>query len=283
VVRRLLVALGLVATWLAPARGDVVLVGSERGAEHRETIVAARQTAPGFSFADEDSPDAAEQLRHAEVILAVGARALTLARAVAPDKPTVYAMVPAAEVQPGRNVTGVALEVPAYAEFAQWKQLRFDGQRVGVVLEKPSAAQLADVSRAGAALGLSVTARRVYSAEGVAAAVDELAPHVDAVWIVATPPPATLAKWSGRVALLGSDDKATEGGALFSLAPDARDIGRRAARLALGIAGRAPAQRLPVPAPATSTGALSLNATTAQTLGLELPDGILHKARKVFH
>ena len=55
-----------------------------------------------------------------------------MARTVAPETPVVYAMVPAAErAARARASTGVALEVPAYAELAQWKQLRYDGMRVG--------------------------------------------------------------------------------------------------------------------------------------------------------
>jgi ABC-type uncharacterized transport system substrate-binding protein len=277
----LVVAMGLVAMLAVPARGNGVLIGSEHTPEHKEAIDAARQTAPSFSFADEDSPDAAEQLRHADVILAVGSRALTMARTVAPDKPIVYAMVAVAEAQPTRSVTGVALEVPAYAELAQWKQLRFDGQRVAFVYDKGAPALAADANKAAAALGLTLTARAADCAN-IAPAVDELAPKVDALWI-ACGWPAGAAKWRSKVALLASDEKATAAGALFALAPDARDIGRRAARLALGIAGRAPDARLPVPPPATSTGALSLNAATAQALGIELPDPIVKKARKVYH
>jgi len=277
-VVRLLVAMGLVAALGAPARADVVLVGSDR--EHKETIDAARQTAPGFSFADVDSPDAAEQLRHADVILAVGARALVMARTVAADKPIVYAMVAAADAQPGKAVTGVALEVPAYAELAQWKQLRYDGVRVGIVQDKAS--PVTDAAKAAAALGMTLTVRAVDGPARADAAVDELAPKVDAVWVTTALSPAAANKWSGKVALLGSQEKSTVAGALFSLAPDAADIGRRAARLALGIAGRAPAERVNVPPPATSNGALTINATTAAALGLELPDPILKKARKIY-
>jgi putative ABC transport system substrate-binding protein len=278
-VVRLLVAMGLVSALAAPAEAGVVLLGSE--AEHKETIDAARQTAPSFSFADLESADAAEQLRHADVVLAVGTRALTMARTVAPEKPIVYAMVPAADAQPGKGVTGIALEVPAYAELAQWKQLRWDGQRIAFVYDKAVPALAADANRAATALGLSLTARAVDAAH-VAAAVDELAPKVDALWISCAFP-ATAGKWSAKVALLGSDEKSTAAGALFSLAPDARDIGRRAARLAAGIAGRTPDTRLPVPPPTTSPGALSLNAATAQALGIELPEPIVKKARKVYH
>lgn len=278
----LVVAWIVAVAWAAPARATVVLLGSEHAADEKEAIAAARQVAPAFSFADEDSSDAAEQLRHAEVILAVGARALTMARTVAPETPVVYALVPAAEALPGKSITGVALEVPAYVTFAQWKQLRFDGQRVGFVYDKAAAPLVAEVTRAAAALGLTLLARSVDNPARVDAALDELGPKVDALWVVAPLPAAAAAKWSTKVALVGSDDKATAAGALFSLAPDARDIGRRAARLALGIAGRAPNERVPLPAPTTSPGALTLNAATAQALGIELPEQLLRKARKVY-
>ena len=273
--------LGVLVALAPAAHAGVVLLGSERVSEEKEALDAARQTAPAFSFADEDSVDAAEQLRHADVILAVGARALTMARTVAPETPVVYAMVPAAEAQPGKGVTGVAMEVPAYAELAQWKQLRYDGTRVGVVHEK--GAPVADAAKAAAALGMTLTVRAVEGPARVGAAVDELAPKVDAVWVATSLPQAAAAKWRGKVALLGGNDSATAVGALFSLAPDTADIGRRAARLALGIAGRAPEARLPVPPPATSPGALTLNAAAATALGIELPDPIVKKARKVYH
>ncbi len=274
-------AFGLLLAFALPARAGVVVVGSDHDPDEKAALDAARQTAPAFSFADEDSADAAEQLRHADVILAIGARAVTLARTVAPETPLVYAMVPAAAVQSGKGVTGVALEVPAYAELAQWKQLRWDGVRVGVVQDKT--APVADAAKAAAALGMTLTVRAVDGPTRVGAAVDELAPKVDAVWITTALPQAAAAKWRGRVALIGGNDSATAVGAVFSLAPDPRDIGRRAARMALGIAGRAPDARLPVPPPSTSTGALTLNATAATALGIELPDPIVKKARKVYH
>jgi len=164
--------------------------------------------------------------------------------------------------------------------LAQWKQLRFDGQRVAFVYDKAAPSLAADARKAAAALGLTLTTRAADCAN-VAAPVDELAPTNDAVWLTCGWPPGA-AKWSGKVALLASDEKATAAGALFALAPDARDIGRRAARMALGIAGRTPETRLPVPPPATSPGALSLNAATAQALAIELPEPIVKKARKVY-
>ena len=175
--------LGLLLACATPARAGVVLLGSERAPEQKDAIAAARQTAPSFSFADEDSGDAAEQLRHADVILAVGARAVTMARTVAPETPLVYAMVSAVELAPmqlGKSTTGVALEVPAYVVLAQWKQLRYDGTRVGVVQDK--SAPFAEAAKAAAALGLTLTVRAVEGQARADAAVDELAPKIDAVW-----------------------------------------------------------------------------------------------------
>ena len=287
-----MVALGIVTVWAAPALANVVLLGSDRSLQNKEAIAAARQVGPEFSFADEDSNDAAEQLRHADVVLAIGVRALVMARTVAPDKPVVYAMVPAAEALPSKTVTGVAWEVPAYAQFAEWKQLRFDGLRVGVLYHpKSSAASLADATKAAAALGLTLVARPLSDSAKLSETLAELGPKIDALWVApddALFPAATIRTLvafarKSHVALLGYSDAFTDAGALASMAPDARDIGRRAARMALGIAGRAPEQRLPVPPPTSSPGTLSLNAVTAAELGIDLPETLLHKARKVVH
>jgi ABC-type uncharacterized transport system substrate-binding protein len=289
-VGRLLVAVGVLifASTLARAAG-VVILGSERVAEHKEAIAAARQTAPELSLADEDSPDAAEQLRHADVVLAVGARALTMARTVAPATPIVYALVPAAEAQPGKLVTGVTYEVPAYAQFAQWRQLRYDGSRIGMLYS--AAPPVTDAKSAAAMLGLTLVLRAVVDPAKVPATLAELGPQIDALWL---PPERMLfsasliktiaaAALAQKVALLGFSEECTAAGALASMAPDARDSGHRAARIALGIAARPADQRSPVPPPATSPGSLTLNASTAQALGIDLPETLLKKARKVYH
>ena len=91
-----------------------------------------------------------------------------------------------------------------------------NGQRIALVYDKASPAVAADAARAAAALGLALTARAVDSAAHAEAAVDELAPKADAVWIACAWPAAAVAKWGGKVALLGSDDKATAAGANLS-------------------------------------------------------------------
>lgn len=286
-------ALVSIVVWLCPAIAAAagVVLGSDHEPDAKETIEAARQSAPDFSFADLESPDAPEQLRHADVILAVGARALTMARTVAPDRPTVYAMVPVAEVLPAKTVTGVAMEVAPFGIFAQWKQIRFDGLRVGVVYDpKASAAALADANKAAAALGLTLVTRPASDAAQVMRAVAELAPQIDVLWLVpdrklfddASAKSVVAFALAKKLALLGFADSITAAGALASISPDGKDIGRRAARMAVDIASRPAEQRLPLPPLATSPGALTINAKTAQQIGLEIPEALLHKARKVY-
>lgn len=199
---------------------------------------------------------------------------------MAPDKPVVYAMVPAAEALPSNSVTGVALEVPVYAQFAVWKQLRFDGLRVGVLHDKGSARALAEAHKAAAALGLTLSLRAVEDAAALPRALAELGGKVDVLWLppgdkLASPETERVIAAAARkmkVAWLGA-------GGVAWLVPDATDIGRRAARVALSVAART--QRIPVPPPSSSNGALMLDAAVAAELGIDLPEALIKKARKV--
>lgn len=273
------------------ATSAVVILASERETESKDAVDGARQTGPDFALTDVDAGDASVQLRKAEVVLVVGARALTMARAVVPDKPIVYSMVPAGEAVPSRAVTGVTLEVPAFPQFAVWKQIRFDGQRVGIIYDpKVSAASLADASKAAGALGLTLLPRPASDAAQVRAALAELAPKIDLLWLA--PDPRLFSDETARavlafalekkIPLWAFSDALAQAGAFAAVIPDGKDIGRRAARLAIDLAGRAPEQRLPVPPPMTSPGTFIVNQRTADALGIDVPEALLRKARKIY-
>src|SRR6266542_3481668 len=102
------------------AAANVVLVGSVSDPDTREALEAVQSIAPAFVVADPEAADAPEQLQKADVVVAIGPRALTLVTHSCPEKPVVYAMVPAAQATPGKTVTGVALEVPPFVQLAQW-------------------------------------------------------------------------------------------------------------------------------------------------------------------
>jgi putative ABC transport system substrate-binding protein len=274
------------------AAANVVLVGSVSDADTRETLEAVQTIAPAFVLADVDAAETPEQLQKADVVLAVGPRALALVeRNIPPDKPIVYSMVPAGGVTPGKTVTGIALEVPAYVQLAQWKQLKFDSHRVGVIYDpKVSAAALAEATKAAGALGMTLVSRRAETAAQVRTALAELAPQVDVLWML--PDRRLFTDETARMVLafslvkklplLAFSEEQAQSGALLAALPDAKDIGRRAARMALALAARAPEQRVPVPAPASSPGCFTVNARTAEFLGIDIPEGLLRKARKIY-
>lgn len=288
-MKRLLLPLLMLFTH--SARAEVVLVSDPNVPQYKEAIDAAQKVSPEASFADESSVDALNQMKHADVVLAVGQKALELARASVPDKPIVYAMVLASQAQPTRNVTGVALEVPPFAQFAQWKQMKFDATRVGVIYNpKESAAYVEEANKAAGALALTLVQRQVTEAKDVREALAGLAGKIDVLWLVPDPRLYTPDMFrfvlgftlDHKIALLGFLDQFTQSGAVASMSPDYKDIGRRAMRLAVGIASRAPEQRLPVPPPMTSPGSLTINLKTAHQLGVDMPDSLINKARQVY-
>ncbi len=292
-MRRALWAISLLGALLrvATAWGEIVILSEPSVPSYKEAVEAAQHVAPEASLAEVGSPDAANQMQHADVVIAVGPKALELARTDAPDKPVVYAMVPAAQAQPSRTTTGVTLEVPPYAQFAQWKQMKFDATRVGVIYDpKESAAYLTEAGKAATALGLTLVPHPVNDPKELKGALAGLVGKIDVLWLV---PDARLytteqfravlgATLEHKIALLGFLDAFTQSGAVASMSPDPRDIGRRAMRLALGIAGRAPDHRLPVPAPMTSPGTLTINLKTARQLGIDIPESLVGKARQVY-
>jgi putative ABC transport system substrate-binding protein len=273
------------------ALAEIVIVSDQSVPQFKEACEAAQKIAPEASYAEESSPDASNQMRHADVVLSVGQKALELARATVPDKPIVYAMVLASQAQASKSVTGVALEVPPFAQFAQWKQMKFDATRVGVIYNaKESAAYVQEANKAAAALSLTLVTRQVTDAKEVKNALLELADKIDVLWLVPDPhlySPEMFRFVLGftldhKIALLAFLDTYTQSGAVASMSPDYKDIGRRAMRLALGIAGRTPEQRLPVPAPMSSPGTLTINLKTARQLGIDMPDTLINKARQVY-
>jgi ABC-type uncharacterized transport system substrate-binding protein len=275
----------------APAAPGIIAISDDKVAQYREALEAAKEVARDAAFVDENAPDATEQLRQAELILAIGPRALQLARSAAPQTPTVYCMVLASSVQPSKNVTGVALEVPPYVQFAEWKQIKWDGLRVGVVYDpQASKSYFDEAGKAAAALGLTLVTRPITQSKDLLSAVAQIADKIDVLWLM--PDPQLFTAEAGRsligfalerkVPVLAFADTFTQAGALASMTPDPRDIGRRAARLAIGILGRNPDARMPLPPPTTSPGALSVNLRTAAQLDIDVPDSLLRKAHQIY-
>jgi ABC-type uncharacterized transport system substrate-binding protein len=288
-------ALALRASAHAAASPGVV-VGEGSAPALRDAAAAALEVLHDALLVDAGDPaavTAALQRPDVAVVLAVGARALKAAQAAASQLPTVSCLVPTAEARPSRTLTGVPLEVPAYAEFAQFKLVDEKATRIGVIFDpRVSGAYVDEAEAAAQALDLTLVRRPVDGPRGVRAALAAIAPSIDALWLVPdsrlfSPEMMTVLLDATiverKIALYGFEDEHTRAGALASVSVDVRDAGRRAARLAASVAGRPPQKRLPVPEAKPSPGALTVNKKTARRLGVEIPELVLkERARHVY-
>jgi putative ABC transport system substrate-binding protein len=290
---RLLLATVLLALLVRPAHaGGVVAIADERVAQYREAMGAAKELLSTAKILDPNAADLAEQLKHAEpaVVLAVGQKALQAAKSAAPNVPTVYCMVLGA-ASASRTVTGVGLEVAPLGQLEQLKQVAPSAKRIGVIYEaRASGAFIEEASKAAGRLGLTLVLKPVSDAKEVRGALSEIANGIDALWLLPDTHLITAEMFSfllvttleRQIALFGFLDSFTQAGALASVAPDYKESGRRAARLALELAAKPADARVPVPPPLPSPGALTVNMKTAKRLGIDIPAGVLGKARQVY-
>lgn len=291
-VGRLLLLALLAVAGVAEANG-VVIVADGRVPQYREALTAAKEVLRSAPTIDPAAADAADQLKRADasVILVVGQKALQIAKAAAPSTPIVFCMVLGAGAAPSRTVTGVKLEVAASAQLQQMKQVHPGAKRLGVIYDPHnSAAFVEDAVKSAGAHGFTVVARPVNDPRDVRGALADIAGSIDALWLVPDSRLLTAEMFNflltftleRKIALFGFLDSFTAAGALASIAPDYQEIGKRAGKLAAEIADKPADARLPTPAPQSSPGALSVNLKTATQLHIDVPSGVLAKARQVY-
>lgn len=287
-----LLAVAVAAAPVARASAaPIVVLGDGRVPQYAEALGAARAVLSDAPLVDPGDGAAGQALAGARVVLAVGQKAVQVAQASAPSSLVVYCMVLRGAVRPSPNVTGVRLEVAPLAALRALAQLAPSVRRVGVVYDpRISNAYLKEAAPAASALGLSLVARPVRDPGEVRAALGELTSRVDALWLMPDPRlvsaellPDILAQQSEHhVAVIGFLDNLTEAGALASVAPDYAKAGKLAAEMARDLAQRPVAAGAPLPVAASGPGALTINAKTAQQLGLHPPPAVLQGARRIY-
>jgi putative ABC transport system substrate-binding protein len=273
--------------------GGVVAISDERVAQYREALDAAKELLSAARVLDPNASDIADQLKRADpaVVLAVGQKALQAAKSAAPNLPTVYCLVLGAHAAASRTVTGVGLEVAPAGQLEQLRQVAPSAKRIGIIYDlHASGGFIEEAGKAAARLGLTLVLKPVTEAKEVRGALSEIAGGIDALWLMPDPRLITAEMFSfllvftleRKIALFGFLDSFTQAGALASVAPDYKESGRRAARLALELANRPPDARVPVPPPLSGPGALTVNMKTAKRLGIDISAGVLGKARQVY-
>lgn len=278
---------------LTAARAQPVILVEAKIAQYREAAVAAREAlGAGVVEVDPSAPDALERLKNAPVVIAVGQRALTLARSLSPVRPVVFCMVLGVrrDVLSGA-VTGVPLETDPEVALQQIQAVLPAARRVGVFYsEDASGVLIAEAKRAAVAQGLTLIAQPVRSGGEIKDGFAAMSGKIDVLWLPPDPRLYSPELFSyllttsseRRLPVFGFLENFTKAGALGSVSPDYADGGRRAGKLATGILARPATARLPVPPLVFAPGNLSLNLKTAQALGLTIRPEVASSAKQTF-
>ena len=282
--------LGMLAAALAGS-APVVVVESHVS-QYRTAAKAAETHLPGAVEVEPADEALAAKLAGAPVVVAVGRKALSAARArAATDAVVVFCMVlgvTSADLGPAS--TGVPLESDPRVTVARIRQIAPAAKRVGLIYDPAGSALFVERARAAAAeAGLTLVATSVAGPAQVKGSAESMAGKIDALWLPPDPRVYTreLSAYllgfasERKLPLFGFLESFTEAGALASMSPDYADIGDRAGKLAAEIAARPAASHLPVPPLAYAPGDLSINLNTAQALGLEIPASAQATAKRV--
>jgi putative ABC transport system substrate-binding protein len=192
--------------------------------------------------------------------------------------------------RPGGNVTGLSLQ----QTDAGGKRLELlhevvpELRRLAIMGNagyRGSVLEMSEVEHTAHTLGLAVIRSEIRRAEDIAAAIEALKGHADALYVVGDP--LTDANRIGintlsvgaRLPAMYIAKEDVEAGGLISYGPNYPDLFRRAAELVDKILRGAKPADLPVEQPVKFD--LAINLTTAKALGLTMPSTLLARADEV--
>lgn len=175
----------------------------------------------------------------APIVVAIGPTAAKYARLNFPTAELVYTMVPDAETigLVGARVHGVPIHVSAKESLRALNRLIPKAKRVGVAYRKNRLGFIEQAKGAASELGLSLDAREAEGEQDWPTVIKAFGTGIDALWIVADQKLVTKAAFtfvaesaaSRQWPLLVFSATMLKSGALVSVEPDWKDVGRRAA------------------------------------------------------
>lgn len=279
----------LLLMWLTPTLGlasmDVTLLLSEPGGIHQQAADALRSELAGgpqnYQVRQLDVDEG--QIGQADLMVAIGVKALRAALAMPGDTPVLALLVPrltytnlVRDTGPHRrSVTALYLEQP-YARQMRLARVALPGaRRLGVILG-PTTHALEDSLEAAQIDPLRLDARRIEGPDDLFPALDDLAAKVDALMLVpdasvvgrTTLPSLLLHTYRRRLPVLGYSEALAQAGALLALYATPGQLGTEAARM-IREAGPLPL-RLPKPRFPRSFS-LRINDSVARSLSIRLP------------
>ena len=232
-----------------------------------------------------------------DLIITIGSFATQKASEYFPDKPIIFATVmnPVASGfvksmnDPGGLITGAALDIPPEIQFKYFKQVAGQLKSIGVIYSEETENIIEPARIAAKQLGIKLVAVKIESEKAIPQAIDSLCQVVDAFWSVADhniyTPNSTryiiLQTLRYRIPMMGFSRALVEGGGLFTLDFDFKDIGRQAGEIATRVLLGKPPGEIPVSTPGAGVIYFKYNEKTASQIDLQIPEELLAIAKEV--
>ncbi|MGH7823402.1 MAG: ABC transporter substrate-binding protein [Candidatus Binatia bacterium] len=224
--------------------------------------------------------DSAER---ADLIIAIGSLAATLAREGAAGRPVLYCAVlnpERYELLSAPNVAGVSYEVSPEAQLRALKRALGDRTRVGVIYDpEKTGATVAAAERAAARLGLRIVKQQAQRPEDVDFLFRSLRPDIDVLWLVPDSTVVTRESFEllalhaaeAGIPVVAFAEAFVRQGALLAFYPDPAAVGRQCGTLAVDILrGAAVPSRIGARGP--ERFACVVNRRIEGQLGVDIPE-----------
>jgi putative ABC transport system substrate-binding protein len=231
-----------------------------------------------------------------DLIVTIGSKATELVSQDIKDIPIVFSavlnpaisgFVPARDA-PEVNLTGASLDVPLRIQLEKFKLIVPDLKTLGVLYTSETEPLIREAQSVSGDLGIELVPLSIESEKEIPSALQEFKNEVDGIWAVADPliftPQSTqfilLFTLRNGLPLMGLTPSFVEAGALFTLAPDYKDVGRQAGEMALEIVSGKDPKQVSISMPRMIY--LYLNLKTAEQINLKISPDLVEVAKEVF-
>jgi putative ABC transport system substrate-binding protein len=221
-----------------------------------------------------------------QLVLAIGSKALKLAKKQLKEVPVIFTMV----LVPGKvppNMTGVSMTLPAKSHLEGLKLVAPKVKSIGMVYNPArSEKRVVEFKAAAKALEMNVVAIAAKSRKDAFSSIKLLGGRVDALWmimdqdIVANFNLLLSLSVKEKIPLATFSYKYVEMGALLALAPQFESLGGQAGDLAKQILKGTKPSKLGVVSP--SEFYYSINVNTALKIEVGVPPAVLKKDHKLY-
>jgi putative ABC transport system substrate-binding protein len=231
-----------------------------------------------------------------ELLVTIGSSSTAFADRAFPNLPIVFAKVlnPIESgfiqtwEQPGRHITGAALDISVDLQLRKFKSMIPHLKKVGVICTERTRRLVEEAKKAALNLGIQVISYELTTAKQMPVAIDSLCRSVEGIWTVADEELSTpqfiryalLETLRNRIPVMGFNQTFVESGALFCLEADYKYVGIQAAEIALRVLnGSDPAK---TKATVSEVNYLYLNLKTSKLLNLDLPPELVSVAKETY-